>query len=135
MFWSVLQYIGPDCELEVNLDARSKAALIAAVASGHTEPSLFDKVASVLEKEMAGDMLPRFIASPFWRAVVEPLRKSSGDGVGNGRKRSASEERTQGRLSLLRVRVYFAFRLWAQGVVFVGSSCLLKICLRKESRS
>lgn len=119
-----LQYIGPECEHEVNLDARSKAGLIAAVASGDITPSLFDKVAAVLEKEMAGDMLPRFISSPFWRAVVEPLRKEQSDGSGGRGKRSASEERSIAKAALVRVRAVTALRCplwpaWCVGVCFL----------------
>lgn len=38
--------------------------------SGDVDSSMFDKLAATLEKEMGGDILPRFAKSPAWDALV-----------------------------------------------------------------
>jgi hypothetical protein len=71
--WSlpyVPQFIGPECELEVSLDAQSKSALVAKVTSNDFPPDLFDSVVVTVEKELAGDVLPRFVKSAAWRALL-----------------------------------------------------------------
>jgi hypothetical protein len=77
----ILQYIGPNCELEVNLDAASKAALVARVAANEADVSMFDKLQAVLEKEMAGDLLPRFVKSPAWAALLRLDSEIDSDSV------------------------------------------------------
>jgi Regulator of G protein signaling domain len=77
----ILQYIGPNCELEVNLDAASKAMLVAKVASNEADISMFDKLQAVLEKEMAGDLLPRFVKSPAWAALLRLDSEIDGDSI------------------------------------------------------
>lgn len=70
-----LQYFGPDAQLEVNLDEKSKAALALTVASGEITHTLFEPMIARAEKEMAGDILPRFIKSPAWRTLCDPSRQ------------------------------------------------------------
>lgn len=48
----------------------SKAALIAAATKNALTTTTFDTCEAMLEKEMAGDILPRYIKSPAWQAVL-----------------------------------------------------------------
>ncbi len=66
----LLQFLGPACELEVNLDAKSTAALQARLDAGDIDADMFNHVVATAEKELAGDAMPRFVKSPQWQRVL-----------------------------------------------------------------
>jgi hypothetical protein len=69
VFAMYVQHFLDDCPHEVSVPS----ALKVAVLSSDVRPGMFDDVQAVLEKEMAGDILPRFIKSPAWTAVLHPV--------------------------------------------------------------
>lgn len=73
--WYTLQYFTPGSGTEVNIDGATRAALSARIASGYADPHMFDSVAEVCEKELAGDVMPKFVKSGEWRALcgMDPL--------------------------------------------------------------
>lgn len=66
----VVQFLGPECEMEVNIDAKSAGALGARIACGDVSVDMYDALIATVEKEMAGDALPRFVKSDVWKALV-----------------------------------------------------------------
>ena len=75
---SPVQFIVDGCDLEVNLDSRTRTALVKRVREGNVEATLFDNLQLTAEKQMMGDSLPRFLKSEEWRAFSE----SGGGGSG-----------------------------------------------------
>jgi hypothetical protein len=67
------KYIGPCAVMEVNVDPGTKADILDGLSSGFLPPTVCDKWQATLEKEMAGDIMPRFVASPAWKSRTQPL--------------------------------------------------------------
>ena len=62
-----LQFLAPQCEQEINIDAASKASLLARITSGDVPADTFDRLLAIIEKELAGDVMPRFVSSKYWK--------------------------------------------------------------------
>ncbi len=71
------QFILPGCEHEVNLDAASIATLKAQLEAGDVPATAFDKLYAAIEKELAGDVMPRFVTSALWTSVCHPVEAAA----------------------------------------------------------
>ncbi len=56
------QFIVDGCELEVNLDSRTRTVLVKRVREGGVDITIFDTLQASAEKQMIGDSLPRCVA-------------------------------------------------------------------------
>jgi hypothetical protein len=73
------QFIVDGCELEVNLDSRTRTVLVKRVREGGVDITIFDTLQASAEKQMIGDSLPRCVAC--WPVFVPQLLCALGPGV------------------------------------------------------
>lgn len=114
------KYIGPAAVMEVNVDPRTKADVLDGLSAGFLPATVCDKWQATLEKEMAGDIMPRFVASAAWKALTQPPVPSPSPPISHERlsvlqriatwkargvRPSTASDSAYDRLRLLQVRV------------------------------
>ncbi len=70
------------CELEVNLDSRTRSVLVKRVREGAVDVTTFDSLQATAEKQMIGDSLPRYLKSDEWKSFSSA--GSPGTGLAEG---------------------------------------------------